>query len=173
MIRELKYSEPSPHVSDLREIHGTQNRKTVLDKRVDLDRRCARCSSLASAETRYFRVCPGPDPSGCGSPNDFIVALSKPRQIQMAMQILGGKVVDQVHVQGMIVAKPAAYNTPWKFHLAPKTISFFTFGHPSAGGFRQRILATIWINSERRTFCRLSNGTREVTGFRRRSIPAS
>ena len=47
------------------------------------------CSSLASAETRYFRVCPGPDPSGCGSPNDFIIALSKPKQIQMAMQILG------------------------------------------------------------------------------------
>lgn len=93
------------------------------------------CSSLASAETRYFRVCPGPDPSGCGSPNDFIIALSKPKQIQMAMQILGGKVVDQVHVQGMIVAKPAAYNTPWKFHLAPKTISFFTFGHPVCWGF--------------------------------------
>ncbi|WP_291688218.1 hypothetical protein [Bradyrhizobium sp.] len=93
------------------------------------------CSSLASAETRYFRVCPGPDPSGCGSPNDFIIALSKPKQIQMAMQILGGKVVDQVHVQGMIVAKPAAHNTPWKFHLAPKTISFFTFGHPVCWGF--------------------------------------
>jgi hypothetical protein len=93
------------------------------------------CSSSASAETKYFRVCPGPDPSGCGSPNDFVIALSKPKQIQMAMQILGGKVVDQVHVQGMIVAKPAAYNSPWKFHLAPTTISFFTFGHPICWGF--------------------------------------
>jgi hypothetical protein len=88
-----------------------------------------------SAETRYFRVCPGTGPSGCGSPNDFVVALSRPKQIRMAKQILSGKVTDQVHVQGMIVAQPAAYNSPWKFHLAPNSISFFTFGHPLCWGF--------------------------------------
>jgi hypothetical protein len=89
----------------------------------------------ASAQVRYFRVCPGQGPSPCGSPNDFVVALVQPKQWQMADDILSGKITDQVHVQGTIVAQPAPYNAPWKFYLDPESISFFTFGHPLCWGF--------------------------------------
>ncbi|MGH7441933.1 MAG: hypothetical protein ACREKE_04580 [bacterium] len=83
-------------------------------------------SAQAPAQSRYFRMCPN---SGCGSPDDFVVAVSTPEQIQMAEDILSGKVKDQVHVSGRIVAQPAPYNAPWKFYLDPKTITFITFSH--------------------------------------------
>lgn len=89
----------------------------------------------AAAQTRYFLVCPGQGPGGCVSPDDFVIALTEPSQQQMADKILSGKITDQVHVQGMIVTQPALYNWPWRFYLDPKTISFFTFGHPLCWGF--------------------------------------
>jgi hypothetical protein len=96
----------------------------------------------AAAQTRYFLVCPGTNPAGCASLDDFVIALSQPKQLQMADQILSGKITDQVHVQGMIVTQPALYNWPWGFYLEPKTISFFTFGHPICWGF-----STIEVNA--------------------------
>lgn len=92
-------------------------------------------SETVLAESRYFRVCPGPAPSGCGSADDFIIALDDPNQIQMAEDILNGKVSDKVHVEGRIVAQPAPYNPQWKFYLDSKSISFFTFGHPTCWGY--------------------------------------
>lgn len=96
----------------------------------------------AAAQTRYFLVCAGPGPAGCASLDDFVIALSQPNQQQMADKILSGKITDQVHVQGTIVTQPALYNWPWRFYLDPKTISFFTFGHPICWGF-----STIEVNA--------------------------
>jgi hypothetical protein len=84
----------------------------------------------ALARTAYYKVCPGPSPNGCGSPNDFVVAFRKRAQIQAAERILSGKTTDEVHVQGTVVPRPAWYNKPWRFHLASKSITFFTFAHP-------------------------------------------
>jgi hypothetical protein len=95
----------------------------------------ASCPWPAPARTAYYKVCPGPSPTGCGSPNDFVVALTKRVQIQAAERILSGKTTDEVHVQGTVVPHPAWYNKPWKFHLAPKSITFFTFAHPICWGY--------------------------------------
>jgi hypothetical protein len=92
-------------------------------------------SRQALAEFRYFRVCPGPTADGCGTPYDFTIALGQQKQIQTAEQILSGKITDMVHVEGMIVAKPAFYNWPWMFYLEPKSIGFFTFAHPTCWGY--------------------------------------
>jgi hypothetical protein len=90
----------------------------------------------ASAQIRYFRVCPGKAvPSSCGTSNDFVIALVTPQQWQMADDILSGKITDQIHVQGTIVGQPASYNAPWKFYLDPNSITFFTFGQPLCWGF--------------------------------------
>src|ERR1700722_1539556 len=70
-----------------------------------------------SAETHYFRVCPGLKMAACRSANYFVIVLQDPSQIQMAEDILIGKIVDKVHVQGKIVAQSAPYNPRWKFHL--------------------------------------------------------
>jgi hypothetical protein len=96
----------------------------------------------ASAQTRYFRVCPGETSASCGSPNDFVVALVTQQQLQMADDILSGKITDQVHVQGTIVPQLAPYNAPWQFYLDPNSISFFTLGHPLCWGF-----STMDVNS--------------------------
>ncbi len=96
----------------------------------------------ATAQTRHFLVCPGSGPTGCASLDDFVIALTEPKQLQMADQILSEKITDQVHVQGTIVTQPALYNLPWAFYLDPKTISFFTFGHPICWGF-----STVEVNA--------------------------
>jgi hypothetical protein len=92
-------------------------------------------SKPASAQLRYFRVCPGPTMDGCGTPYDFTIALGQQKQIQIAEQILSGKITDMVHVEGMIVTKPAFYNWPLMFHLDPNSIGFFTFAHPTCWGY--------------------------------------
>jgi hypothetical protein len=91
-------------------------------------------SKPTTAEPRYFRVCPASKPGRCSSPNAFVIALEKLDQINMAEDILKGKVVDKVHVEGAIVAETVPYNSPWKFHLDPKTISFFARAHPLCWG---------------------------------------
>jgi len=84
------------------------------------------------SQTRYFRVCSGV----CGSsPDDFTIALDDTKQLQAADDILNGRVTDQVHVQGFIIAQPAFYNAPWQFYLDPKSISFFTLGHTTCWGY--------------------------------------
>jgi hypothetical protein len=91
---------------------------------------------VAFAKTRLFRICPGTLAGGtCGTSEDFVIALSRKDQLLAADAIVSGKTTDQVHVQGMIVARPARYNAPWKFHLRPSTISFFTFAHPTCWGY--------------------------------------
>jgi hypothetical protein len=99
-------------------------------------------SDAASAETRYFRVCPDPAPGVCGSLNDFVIALQDPNQLQTADDILSGKIVDKVHVAGEIVAGPVPYNSPWRFYLNSKTITFFTLGHATCWGY-----STVEINA--------------------------
>jgi hypothetical protein len=85
----------------------------------------------ASPQTRYFRMCPA---NGCGSPDDFVIAVTDAHQLQIAQAILDGKVTDQVHVSGRIVRTPAPYNSPWHFHLDPASIQLVTFSHPTCLG---------------------------------------
>jgi hypothetical protein len=74
-------------------------------------------SSLEMAA--YFRFdCP-PDP------DTFVVKLEDRRLIAHARELISGKTQARPHVSGIIVKKQAAYNRPWRFHLAPKSISFF------------------------------------------------
>jgi hypothetical protein len=77
--------------------------------------------SVTNASARYFLV-------SNGSPNEtFIVLLRDHKKISMAQKILAGVIVDQIHVQGQVVATPVSYNKPWHFHFKPSSITFFTF----------------------------------------------
>jgi hypothetical protein len=55
----------------------------------------------------------------------FIFKLTAPKRIQEARDILDGKEKRKVHVSGVVVKEPAAYNAPWHYRLNPDTVSFF------------------------------------------------
>jgi hypothetical protein len=74
-----------------------------------------------AGETRFFRMCPGA-PDECKSPDAFVVALDDTDEINIAKDVVSGKITDRIHVGGRIVAKPVPYNQPWNFYLDPKTI---------------------------------------------------
>jgi len=96
---------------------------------------CTGAYGAAFAETRYYRLCPEPGNSACGSPDDFVVALENADQIRTAADILAGKITDRVHVKGRLVAQPAPYNAPWNFYIDPKTIEILTFGNTTCRGY--------------------------------------
>jgi hypothetical protein len=62
-----------------------------------------------------------------GYPETFIFKLTDPIRIQEARDILAKKITDRTHVMGIIVKKPANYNSPWSYYLGPTTITFFEF----------------------------------------------
>lgn len=133
------FFEPAPHIAVVDAAPSTSYFLGIIMKFMNHD--CTAILALAgfcllsscigaSAETRYFRVCPDMTDGGCGSPNAFVVALDSATQIQKAQDIIHGKVTDQVHVQGNIISRSVSYNSPWRFYLDPATIQFFTFAHP-------------------------------------------
>lgn len=73
----------------------------------------------AAAKPVYFRI-------GGAEPKDtFIIKLTDQKKIDEAREILRGSGHGKHGVMGIIVVKPATYNKPWHFHLAPESISFF------------------------------------------------
>src|SRR5687767_1721533 len=73
------------------------------------------------ADESYFRF-------GCPPYADtFVFKLTDPERIQEARDILSGKEKGKMHVGGIVVTKPAPYNSPWHYHLEPESISFFEF----------------------------------------------
>jgi hypothetical protein len=55
----------------------------------------------------------------------FVFLTTDPVRIEHARRILSGEETEAVHVSGVIVKSPAPYNSRWRFHLDPETISFF------------------------------------------------
>ena len=55
----------------------------------------------------------------------FVVKMTDPAKIQMARDILSGKIKDRYGISGTVVNKPVCYNAPWSFHLAPESLIFF------------------------------------------------
>jgi hypothetical protein len=74
--------------------------------------------SAAASESAYFVFDTPP------YPETFIFQLADSATIQEARAILSGQRPSR-HIAGTIVKKPAAYNPPWNFHLAPPSITFF------------------------------------------------
>jgi hypothetical protein len=56
-----------------------------------------------------------------------VIKLTDPERIQEARDIISGREKEKVHVTGIIVKSPAAYNPGWRFHYDPASISFFAF----------------------------------------------
>lgn len=59
-------------------------------------------------------------------PETFIFELTDPEKIEQARQMLSGQTRSQ-HIKGSIIKAPAAYNSPWSYHLEPSSIEFFDF----------------------------------------------
>lgn len=72
----------------------------------------------------------GPDSTGvlfmfADGKDTFTFKLTDPKRIHEARDILAGKEKSKVHVSGVVVKEPAAYNAPWHYHLNSDTVSFF------------------------------------------------
>lgn len=72
-----------------------------------------------AAAVAYFQF---DTPPGSGR---FVFKLTDPAKIREARNILSGVQKDRIHVVGKIVKRPASYNSPWRYHLDPASISFF------------------------------------------------
>lgn len=59
------------------------------------------------------------------NPETFIFKLTDPQRIQEAREILANG--SPKFVSGTIIKQPAYYNSPWSYHLDPKSISFADF----------------------------------------------
>ncbi len=59
-----------------------------------------------------------------GIEETFVVKITDPTKIQMARDILSGK-IEQHGVGGYIIKKPACYNAPWSYYLNPDSVYFF------------------------------------------------
>ncbi|MGV9269055.1 BP74-related protein [Kitasatospora sp. NPDC003701] len=57
--------------------------------------------------------------------NTFVFQLTDATRIQQARNILSGVETENISVMGKVVKAPASYNKPWKYQLAPNTVSFF------------------------------------------------
>jgi hypothetical protein len=55
----------------------------------------------------------------------FVFMLTEEAKIAEARDILAGKILDRVHVQGTVIGEKASYNPDWSFHLRPDSITFF------------------------------------------------
>ena len=60
-----------------------------------------------------------------GDKREFVFELDDEAKIAEARAILANPRSLKNHVQGKIIAKSAAYNPGWSFHLDPATIGFF------------------------------------------------
>ena len=60
-----------------------------------------------------------------GEIKEFVFELRSSLKIAEARQILQDPTSLKAHVQGTIIASPAAYNPGWSFHLNPDSIGFF------------------------------------------------
>ena len=58
-------------------------------------------------------------------PEQFVLKLTRPEQIAHARRILSGEEMEAVRIRGKVVKRPRAWNRPWHFHLAPKSVQFF------------------------------------------------
>ncbi|MER7467465.1 calmodulin-binding protein [Streptomyces sp. NPDC097981] len=74
----------------------------------------AGANSVAAA---YFEFTDGTD--------TFVFQLTDPARIRQARDILNGVDTENVGVMGTVVKSPASYNKPWKYHLAPNSVTFF------------------------------------------------
>ncbi|AUG82119.1 hypothetical protein CFP65_7545 [Kitasatospora sp. MMS16-BH015] len=72
----------------------------------------------ATAAPAYFEFVDGPE--------TFVIKLTDPAKIQQARNIVNGTETEAVSVMGTVVKTPAWYNSPWKYQLAPNSISFFS-----------------------------------------------
>lgn len=72
----------------------------------------------ADAPATYFEFTDGTD--------TFVFQLTDPARIQQARDILSGVDTENVGVMGTVVKSPASYNKPWKYHLAPNSVKFFS-----------------------------------------------
>ena len=59
-----------------------------------------------------------------GAEETFVVKITDPTKIQMARDILNGK-IEQHAVGGYIIKKPACYNAPWSYYINPDSVYFF------------------------------------------------
>ncbi|KQV19229.1 MULTISPECIES: hypothetical protein [unclassified Kitasatospora] len=70
-----------------------------------------------AASSAYFEFTDGTD--------NFVFKLTDSAKIQQARNILSGVETENVGVMGTVVKTPATYNKPWKYQLAPSSVSFF------------------------------------------------
>ena len=53
----------------------------------------------------------------------FVIEITRPDRVEEARQIIADKKTKGV--MGTVIPRPANYNSPWSWHLAPDSISFF------------------------------------------------
>ena len=75
------------------------------------------CHSASDPGTVYFKV------AGATEADTFVIALTDPATIAEARALASGQEPSK-HVTGLVVAEAVPYNTPWRFHLDPASISF-------------------------------------------------
>ena len=61
--------------------------------------------------------------AGATEEDTVVIALTDPATIAEARALASGQEPSK-HVTGLVVAEAVPYNTPWRFHLDPASISF-------------------------------------------------
>jgi hypothetical protein len=77
------------------------------------------CGQQSDSTEAYFVFKTDP------APETFVIKLTDPQKIQQARDILATGT--RKMVAGTIIKQPVYYNSPWSYHLDPKTISFLDF----------------------------------------------
>lgn len=94
---------------------------------------------------------------------EFIFEVTDEAMIEHARKIISGEETKMVHVKGRLLSRQAPYNSKWKSHLDPSSITFFSksddpkdanTSHRDAAG-RTVVLGYVWRPSNARV-------TREV-----------
>ncbi|GAA1193276.1 hypothetical protein F4556_000721 [Kitasatospora gansuensis] len=73
--------------------------------------------TTAASSSAFFEFTDGTD--------TFVFKLTDSAKIQQARNILSGVETENVGVMGKVVKTPAWYNSPWKYQIAPNSVSFF------------------------------------------------
>lgn len=79
------------------------------------------CGQQSDPQEAFF-VFKGDD----SHPETFVIKLTDPQRIQQARDIIASGT--RKMVAGTIIKQPVYYNSPWSYHLDPKTIGFIDFG---------------------------------------------
>ncbi|BFV55602.1 hypothetical protein KCMC57_up07060 [Kitasatospora sp. CMC57] len=74
-------------------------------------------TTATTSSSAYFEFTDGTD--------TFVFKLTDSAKIQQARNILSGVETENVGVMGKVVKTPAFYNSPWKYQIAPNSVSFF------------------------------------------------